>query len=76
MYKITYQFNPIQGKYIMARYRKPKRRRTPIKSTKTYRNGMIQVLLITIVGLSIGMRTKPVQDLVAMINNVVPGGQA
>lgn len=59
----------------MARYRK-KRARTPIKRTKTYRNGMIQSVLISIVGLSLALRTKPGRDLVATINNIVPGGQA
>lgn len=59
----------------MARYRRP-RKRTPIKKTRVYRNGMIQVALLSVIGLSVALRTKPVQDLVATINNLVPGGQA
>jgi hypothetical protein len=60
----------------MARFKKSKRRRTPIKKTRAYRNGMIQVMLISIIGLSVALRTKPGQDLVAGINNLIPGGNA
>lgn len=60
----------------MARYRRPKaRKRTPIKRTKVYRNGMIQVGLLSIFGLILSMRTEAGMQFVSTVNNLVPGGK-
>jgi hypothetical protein len=60
----------------MARYRRSARRRTPIKNTKTYKKGMVQVLLLSIVGVSVALRTVMGRDLMTKLNDLIPGGKA
>jgi hypothetical protein len=54
----------------MARYRKSSKRRTPIKSTRTYKKGQMQAVLLTFLGVAIFIKNGMVQKAIQMVQDI------